>query len=50
MNQEQKKIIKKLNEDNKKLNRMHETMVEYANYKLAVGIIVAIVLFLIYFL
>ena len=49
MNQEQREIIRKLNEDNKKLNRMHDTMVEYANYKLVLGILVVIVLLLLYF-
>lgn len=49
MTDEQKKMIDKLNEDNRKLNDVNKGMKEYAKYKLVVGILVVtiiIVLFL----
>ena len=42
MTDEQKKMIEKLNEDNRKLNNVNKGMKEYAKYKLVVGIIVVI--------
>ena len=42
MTDEQKKMIEKLNEDNRKLNNVNKGMKEYAKYKLVVGIIIVL--------
>ena len=44
MTDEQKKMIEKLNKDNRKLNNVNKGMKEYAKYKLVVGIIVVIII------
>lgn len=44
MTDEQKKMIEKLNEDNRKLNDVNKGMKEYAKYKLVVGILVVIII------
>lgn len=46
MTDEQKKMIEKLNEDNRKLNDVNKGMKEYAKYKLVVGILVTIIIVL----
>lgn len=50
MTDEQKKMIEKLNEDNRKLNDVNEGMKEYAKYKLVVGILVVIIIIVLYFI
>ena len=50
MTDEQKKMIEKLNEDNRKLNDVNKGMKEYAKYKLVVGIIVVIIIIVLYFI
>ena len=50
MTDEQKKMIEKLNEDNRKLNNVNKGMKEYAKYKLVVGIIVVIIIIVLYFI
>ena len=49
MTDEQKKLIKKLNQDNEKLNQMHNTMIEYSKYKFIVGILVVFILIILYY-
>lgn len=44
MTDEQKKMIEKLNKDNRKLNNVNKGLEEYAKYKLVVGIIVVIII------
>ena len=46
MTDEQKKMIEKLNEDNRKLNDVNKGMKEYAKYKLVVGILVVTIIVL----
>ena len=48
MTDEQRKMIDKLNEDNRKLNDVNKGMKDYAKYKLVVGILVVIVIFVLY--
>ena len=50
MTDEQRKMIDKLNEDNRKLNDVNKGMKDYAKYKLVVGILVAIVIIVLYFI
>ena len=50
MTDEQKKMIDKLNEDNRKLNDVNKGMKEYAKYKLIVGILVVIIIIVLYFI
>ena len=50
MTDEQKKMIEKLNKDNRKLNNVNKGMKEYAKYKLVVGIIVVIIIIVLYFI
>ena len=50
MTDEQKKMIDKLNEDNRKLNDVNKGMKEYAKYKLVVGILVVIIIIVLYFI
>ena len=50
MTDEQKKMIEKLNEDNRKLNDVNKGMKDYAKYKLVVGILVVIVIIVLYFI
>lgn len=50
MTDEQKKMIEKLNKDNRKLNNVNKGMEEYAKYKLVVGIIVVIIIIVLYFI
>lgn len=50
MTDEQKKMIEKLNKDNRKLNNVNKGMEEYAKYKLVVGIIVVIIIIILYFI
>lgn len=50
MTDEQKKMIEKLNEDNRKLNNVNKGMKEHAKYKLVVGIIVVIIIIVLYFI
>lgn len=50
MTDEQRKMIDKLNEDNRKLNDVNKGMKDYAKYKLVVGILVVIILIVLYFI
>lgn len=49
MTDEQKKMIEKLNEDNRKLNDVNKGMKDYAKYKLVVGILVVIIIIVLFF-
>lgn len=49
MTDEQKKMIDKLNEDNRKLNDVNKGMKDYAKYKLVVGILVVIIIIVLFF-
>ena len=48
MTDEQRKMIDKLNEDNRKLNDVNKGMKDYAKYKLVVGILVFIIIIVLY--
>lgn len=48
MTDEQRKMIDKLNEDNRKLNDVNKGMKDYAKYKLGVGILVVIIIIVLY--
>ena len=48
MTDEQRKMIDKLNEDNRKLNDVNKGMKDYAKYKLVVGIHVVIIIIVLY--
>lgn len=48
MTDEQKKMIDKLNEDNRKINDVNTGMKDYAKYKLVVGILVVIIIIVLY--
>lgn len=48
MTDEQRKIIEKLNEDNRKLNNVNKGMKDYAKYKLVLGILVVIIIIVLY--
>lgn len=50
MTDEQRKMIDKLNEDNRKLNDVNKGMKDYAKYKLIVGILVVIIIIVLYFI
>lgn len=50
MTDEQRKMIDKLNEDNRKLNDVNKGMKDYAKYKLDVGILVVIIIIVLYFI
>ncbi len=50
MTDEQRKMIDKLNEDNRKLNNVNKGMKDYAKYKLIVGILVVIIIIVLYFI
>ena len=50
MTDEQRKMIDKLNEDNRKLNDVNKGMKDYAKYKLVIGILVVIVIIVLYFI
>ena len=50
MTDEQRKMIDKLNEDNRKLNDVNKGMKDYAKYKLVVGLLVVIVIIVLYFI
>ena len=50
MTDEHRKMIDKLNEDNRKLNDVNKGMKDYAKYKLVVGILVVIVIIVLYFI
>ena len=49
MTDKQKKMIEKLNEDNRKLNDVNKGMKEYAKYKLVVGILVVTIIIVLFF-
>lgn len=49
MTDEQRKMIDKLNEDNRKLNDVNKGMKEYAKNKLVVGILVVIIIIILLF-
>lgn len=49
MTDEQRKMIDKLNEDNRKLNDVNKGMKDYAKYKLVVGILVVIIIIVLFF-
>ena len=49
MTDEQKKMIEKLNEDNRKLNDVNKGMKEYAKYRLVVGILVVTIIIVLFF-
>lgn len=44
MTDEQRKMIDKLNEDNRKLNDVNKGMKDYAKYKLVIGILVVTII------
>lgn len=50
MTDEQRKVIDKLNEDNRKLNDVNKGLKNYAKYKLVVGILVVIIIIVLYFI
>ncbi len=50
MTDEQRKMIEKLNEDNRKLNNVNKGMKNYAKYKLVVGILVVTIIIVLYFI
>ena len=50
MTDEQRKMIDKLNEDNRKLNDVNTGLKNYAKYKLVVGILVVIIIIVLYFI
>lgn len=50
MTDEQRKMIDKLNENNRKLNDVNKGMKDYAKYKLVVGILVVIIIIVLYFI
>lgn len=50
MTDEQRKMIDKLNEDNRKLNDVNKGMKDYAKYKLVVGILVVVIIIVLYFI
>lgn len=50
MTDEQRKMIDKLNEDNRKLNDVNKGMKDCAKYKLVVGILVVIIIIVLYFI
>ena len=50
MKDEQRKMIDKLNEDNRKLNDVNTGLKNYAKYKLVVGILVVIIIIVLYFI
>lgn len=50
MTEEQRKMINKLNEDNRKLNDVNKGMKDYAKYKLVVGVLVVIIIIVLYFI
>lgn len=47
---EQRKMIDKLNEDNRKLNDVNKGMKDYAKYKLVIGILVVTIIIVLYFI
>lgn len=49
MKDEQRKMIDKLNEDNRKLNDVNKGMKEYAKYRLVVGILVVTIIIVLFF-
>lgn len=49
MTDEQRKMIDKLNEDNRKLNDVNKGMKEYAKYRLVVGILVVTIIIVLFF-
>ena len=50
MTDEQRKMIDKLNKDNRKLNDVNKGMKDSAKYKLVVGILVVIIIIVLYFI
>ena len=50
MTDEQRKMIDKLNEDNRKLNDVNKGMKDYAKYKLVVVILVVTIIIVLYFI
>ena len=50
MTDEQRKMIDKLNEDNRKLNDVNKGMKDYAKYKLVIGILVVTIIIVLYFI
>ena len=50
MTDEQRKMIDKLNEDNRKLNDVNKGIKDYAKYKLVVGILVVTIIIVLYFI
>lgn len=49
MTDEQRKMIDKLNEDNRKLNDVNKGMKEYAKYRYVVGILVVTIIIVLFF-
>lgn len=49
MTDEQRKMIDKLNEDNRKLNDVNKGMKDYAKYRLVVGILVVTIIIDLFF-
>lgn len=50
MTDEQRKMIDKLNEDNRKLNDVYKGMKDYAKYRLVIGILVVTIIIVLYFI
>lgn len=50
MTDEQRKMIDKLNEDNRKLNDVNKGMKDYVKYKLVVCILVVTIIIVLYFI
>lgn len=50
MTDEQRKMIDKLNEDNRKLNDVNKGMKDYAKYRLVIGILVVTIIIVLYFI
>ena len=48
MNDKYKKIIDKLNEDNKQLNEAHQSMISYSKGMIVIGILAVVVLLMLY--
>lgn len=49
MTDEQRKMIDKLNEDNRKLNDVNKGMKDYTKYRLVVGILVVTIIIVLFF-
>lgn len=48
MNEEQKKIVDKIKEDNKHFDETHKSWIEYSKGRIIIGVIFVIILIIIY--